>query len=215
MTAKRLHLTLIVVIILLFGGLIGSAYAINSALIAKSTKLTALKAKSKALALENLSLQKAKKDIKKYAGLNSIAKVIVPEDKDQALAVREIVNIAARNGVRLSAINFPSSTLGQAPAGVAGAAAGAAAAKPIPVNSKTTALSQLIPVKSIPGIYQLSITVIGDSNNPVRYSEFTNFLKALENNRRTAQVNSITLAPDAKNPDRLTFTLTLNEYIRP
>jgi cell division protein FtsB len=213
MTSKRLNLLLSVLIVLLFVGLIGGAYLLNSALASKATKLTALKAKDKALEEENISLKKAKKDIKKYSSLNSISKSIVPKDKDQAVAVREIVNIAAKSGISLSAINFPSSTLGQGPAGAAAPAA--SAAKPAPVNLKTAGLSQLIPVKGIPGIYQLDITVVGDSNRPIRYAEFINFLSALENNRRTAQVNSITLAPDAKNPEKLTFTLSLNEYIKP
>ena len=214
MTSKKLFLALIGINVLLIICFVGGAYQVNSALTAKANKLTAQKAKSQALVQQNASLNKAKKDMKKYAELNKIAKAVVPEDKDQAQAVREIVNIAAANNVALSAINFPASSLGNTPAGTP-TAGSATTPKPVVVNPKAKSLSQLLPVKSIPGVYQLPITVVGDSNQPVEYSEFLNFLTALENNRRTAQVASITLTPAAKSRDRLVFTLTINEYIKP
>lgn len=214
MTSKKLFLMLIGVNALLIIAFIGGAYVVNSTLTAKADKLTAQKAKSQALVQQNTSLNKAKKDMQKYAELNKIAKAVVPEDKDQAQAVREIVNIAGANNVALSAINFPASSLGNTPAGTP-ATSSSTVPKAVVVNPKAKSLSQLLPVKSIPGVYQLPITVVGDSNQPVQYSEFLNFLTALENNRRTAQVASITLTPAAKNRDRLVFTLTINEYIKP
>ena len=213
MTSKKLFLSLIAVNALLVIAFIGGAYAVNSTLTAKASQLTAQKAKSQALIQQNSSLNKAKSDIKKYAELNKIAKAVVPEDKDQAQAVREIVNIAGANNVALSAINFPASSLGNTPAGTS--AATSATTTPVVVNPKAKSLSQLQPVKSISGVYQLPITIVGDSNRPVQYGEFINFLRALENNRRTAQVASVNLTPAAKDRDRLVFTLTINDYIKP
>ena len=180
----------------------------------KADGLTALKAKSQAEIQQNASLSKAKLDNKKYAQLNQIAKAVVPEDKDQAEAVREIVNIADSNNVALATINFPASTLGNTPAGAAPATT-ASPTKLTPIDPKKKSLSQLLPVKSISGVYQLPITVIGDPNKPVQYAEFLSFLTALENNRRTSQVSSITLTPAPKDRNKLVFTLTINEYIKP
>lgn len=211
--SKRLHLVLAGVIGLLLVGLAAGAYGTNTLLSSQSAKLTNLKAKSLALASEQLSLVNAKKDLKIYAGLAHIAQSVVPVDKDQAEAVREIVNIAAANNVSLAAINFPASTLGTGPT----PSAGATTPSNIPpsANSGANKLSQLLPVKNIPGVYDLQITVQGDPNKPVQYDEFINFLTALEHDRRTAQISTISLQPNNVNHSLLAFTLTLNEYIKP
>jgi hypothetical protein len=215
MTSKRLFFVLLATNALLLIGIIGGAYSINKVLVAKAGKLQELKAKSLVLEQDQASLVRAKRDLQKFAELEKITKAVVPEDKNQAAAVREIVNLAAANNVKLEAISFPASTLGNnLPAG--GATGGAAAASPKPaVNSKASQLSQLTPVKNIPGVYLLQITVNSDVNNPSLYSEFIGFLSDLERNRRTAQVNDISIQPDFKDSNYLSFTLTLNSYIKP
>lgn len=209
MSSKRLHTLLLALIALLFIGLVGGAYGINKLLSSESAKLVQLKAKSKALSLEQTGLALAKKDIEKYAELEKITRAVVPEDKSQAEAVREIVNIAAANQVSLAAINFPASTLGNT-------APGSPATTPAPAAAANTkSLSQLTPVKNIPGVYELVITIESDPNRPVQYSKFISFLSGLERNRRTAQVGSITLQPDEEDRNLLTFNLTITEYIKP
>lgn len=214
--SKRLYFVLIALIGLVLFALAAGAYGANRLLTSRSVTLTNLKAESLALEQEQLSLTKAKKEVKTYAGLQQIAQSVVPEDKDQAEAVREVVNIAAANSVNLGAINFPASTLGSGTSGSNTATTPAAPSKQSAgLNSKTTKLSQLLPVKNIPGVYDLQITVQGDANKPVQYNSFVNFLTALEHNRRTAQISAITLQPSTANPNLLVFTLTLNEYIKP
>jgi len=218
--SQRLHHLLVAGIVLALAGLGAGAYGANSLLTSRSNKLMQLKAKSQALAQEQVSLVEAKKEIKTYSDLQKITQAVVPEDKDQAEAVREIVNIAAANGVALSSITFPASTLG---AGIAGATTTSGApAQATPAggsgsssSSKTGKLSQLTPVKNIPGVYNLLITVQSDSSKPVPYNSFVSFLSALEHNRRTAQISTITLQPKTSDRNLLTFTLTLNEYIKP
>jgi acyl-CoA reductase-like NAD-dependent aldehyde dehydrogenase len=212
---KRLYIVLIAAIGLLLIGLAAGAYGANNLLAAQATKLTNLKAKSLALDQEQQSFIKAKKDIKTYAGLEKIAQAVVPEDKDQAQTVREIVNIAAANNISLSAINFPVSTLGGAAAAQSSQGVATSPSPSASSNLSAGKLSQLIPVKSIPGVYNLLITVQSDSNNPVPYTSFISFLDALEHNRRTAQISTITLQPNSTNRNLLNFTLTLNEYIKP
>lgn len=221
MNSKRLYFGLLAIIGLLFVGLIAGVYGTNSLLTSEANTLTGLKAKSQALTEQQEGLASAKKDIQKYAGLEAITKTVVPQDKNQAEAVRELVNIAAANNVSLGTITFPSSTLGTSAAGTATtgtaatSASTAAAAAAAASNSTTNTLSQLLPVVGIPGVYELTINVDSDSSNPVQYNSFINFLAALEQNRRTAQVTSISLTPTTENPNYLTFTLSLNEYIKP
>jgi hypothetical protein len=214
MNSKRLHLVLICVIALLMVGLVAGAYGVNNLLGAESSKLAGNKAKGQALLQEETALKKAKKDIAKYAELEKITRSVVPEDKNQAEAVREIVNIAAANGINLASITFPASTLGTSPSGAPITAAPAPSASAGP-SASTKSLSQLLPVKNISGVYQLPITVVSDTDRPVAYSKFINFLSDLEHNRRTAQVASITLDPDTANRNLINFTLILTEYIKP
>ena len=216
MTPKRLFFAQIGAICLLLVALPVGAYGINSLLTSRSSKLVSLKAKSQALNQEQLSLANAKKEVAKYSGLQKIAQSIVPEDKDQAEAVREIVNIASKNGITLASVTFPASSLGgssngNASSGTSASSQSASAA----ANSSASKLSQLQRVTNIPGVYDLQITVQSDTNQPVSYGSFINFLNDLEHNRRTAQISSISLQPAKSNSNLLTFSLILNEYIKP
>ncbi len=212
MNSKRLHLVLVATLVLLTVALIGGTYEANTFLAQRASNLTALKAKSQALSQEQVSLSQAKKGIKQYADLTKIAASVVPEDKSQAEAVREIVNIAEANSIKISSISFPSSTLGS----LAPAKPGGAATTPKPAGgSKAGALSQLTPVVGLVGVYQLSINVDSDTAAPITYARFINFLSELEHNRRTAQVSTISIQPNKDNPSLVSFSLTLNEYIKP
>jgi hypothetical protein len=211
MNSKRLYFSLIGSLVLLFIALIVGTLQVNKYLSKQANDLTALKAKSMALSQEQTSLAKAKKDIKQYSDLNNVTRTIVPEDKSQAEAVREIVNVADANKVTLGTVSFPSSTLGAA----AGKTSTVATSTPVISNPATDKLSQLKPVLGIVGVYQLSINVDSDTNSPVTYDQFIGFLSGLEHNRRTAQVNTITIEPKKGNTSLLDFKLTLNEYIKP
>lgn len=213
MTSKRINLVLLAAIGLLFIGLLAGAYGINSLLSSQAVKLTNLKAKNLALSQQHQSLAKAKKEIATYSDLEKITHSVVPEDKNQTVAVREIVNIADTNDINLTSITFPASSLGGTVVG--GATSSGATSTPPAASAKTTALSQLLPVKNIAGVYQLLISVQSDANKPVPYSKFIDFLSDLEHNRHTAQVSNIVIQPDSTNRNNLTFSLSLNEYIKP
>lgn len=210
MNSKKLNFIFIGVIVVLFLLLIFGTSAAKSLLETKANELTDLKAQDMALEEQKIALAKAKKDIEVYSDLEKITRAIVPEDKSQAEAVREIVKIAGQNNISLASITFPSSTLG----GAAGAKPSTAKPAPAPkANAKS--LSQLEAVPNIPGVYKLTISVNTDPAKPVPYNKIISFLKDLENNRRTAQVSTISLQPDVKNPGNLTLNLTLNGYIKP
>jgi hypothetical protein len=179
---------------------VGIAYGTDKILGSEASKLSKVKADSDAAQTLQTSLARNKKDIKKYSELNTIAETIVPQDKDQAEAVREIVNLASSSGIgKLSSITFPSSTLGSLTPGAAG----------------NPSLTQLTPVKGMTGVYELQITITQDSSNRVPYNQFLTFLEKLEQNRRTAQVSSITVSPDTQHANDVSFMLVINEFIKP
>lgn len=209
MNSKRAYFVMLGIIVLLIAALLGGSYGIDTLLQKQSKKLVGLKLQSQTLDQEQTSLTKAKQDVQKYGDLEKIAKSIVPQDKDQAEAVRQIVNIAAANGVALTTITFPASNLGSGVPLPAAAATPGASAVPAPIPS------QLKAVPGIPGVYDLEIVITEDTNQPSPYQNFINFLSALEKNRRTAEVSSINITPAATNRNLVSFTLTLEDYIKP
>lgn len=209
MTSRRFYYILLAAVILLTVGLIGGAYGASNILTEQSKSLLSARSKSLALDQQQTQLSIAKASVKKYKEISDTARSIVPQDKDQAQAVREIVKIAADNGITLGAITFPTSTLGGT------TASGASSAAPGAGNAGAGALSQLTPAKGLTGVYTLQINVQSGSTNPTDYNRFVNFIAALENNRRTALVSAITIQPDSKDPTKVGFTLAIEEYIKP
>jgi hypothetical protein len=212
MTAKRVYYLMIAIVVLLVGGIIGGAYGIQVLLKGESAELASLKAKVGALNQETISLKKAKKDITTYTELYNISKVVVPENKNQAQAVRQIVKLADENGIVLDSITFPASTLGSTPLGTK---PGVTSPTGPSATTGTASLSQLVPVPTIPGVYDLQLTVASSPSRLATYSQLINFLSALEQNRQTALVSSINIQPDSNNHRLFSFNLTLDIYIKP
>jgi hypothetical protein len=215
MNSKKVFFVMIGIVVLMSGLVVGAVVVGDTVLRKQSEKLVALKLDTDVVETQQTALVQAKKDVEKYAELESIAKQVVPQDKDQARAVREIISIADQAGVKISSITFPSSNLGQKPAATAPASGTSTttptAATAAPVNPFT----QAKPVSGIGGLYQLDITVVSDTTKPATYTRLIDFLGRLEHNRRTAQVSQISIQPHADNRDNLNFTLTLTVYIKP
>lgn len=214
MNSKKLYFVMIGLVALMVAGLLAGAYGASSILTAQSKGLTEARSKSLALDQQQTQLSTAKASIKKYQEISAIASSIVPQDKDQAQTVREIVKIAAEQGINLGAITFPSSTLGGAATSSSSASSSATAPKPS-ASAGAGKLSQLTPVSGLTGVHILPITVQSDSSRPTDYNKFVSFMSALEHNRRTALVSAINLQPDAKDASKVGFTLTIDEYIKP
>ena len=195
-----MNLILIACTILLGVGLLASGVFANKLLTQKSAELSKLKAKSQVISDLQIALKKDKADIVKYKELNDIARAVVPQDKNQAQTIGEIVKMANDSGInKLTSITFPASTLGSGGA----------------VKAEPGTLTQVTPVKGISGVYILPITISQDASHTVEYKQFIAFLRKLENNRRTAQVASISIQPDVKDPNLISFNLVVNEYIKP
>lgn len=203
MTSKQVYFTMMSVVVLLGLGVVTSAYIGDHLLQSRSDKLVKLKLANAVLTKQQDSLKQVKNDIAKYSTLNKEAQAIVPQDKDQAQAVRELVKIASKTGVSLSSITFPASSLGSSNGKAT-------------TSKSQTSLSQVQPVKGLSGTYSMELTVAQqDTTSPVPYTSFVNFLNQLEHNRRTAQVTSINIQPSTSNAGLINFTLTLNLYIKP
>jgi len=198
MNSKRLYFGLLGIIGLLIMLLLGGAYGADALLSAQSKTLVDKRLQVAVLESEQQQLTHAKQDIQKYQDLATIAKSVVPQDKDQVQTVRQIAALASQYHISLLSITFPSSTLG----GTAG-------------HASKPELSQLLPVTGVPGVYNLQISVESDTTKPVPYSQFIRFLSALEHNRRTAEVTSISIVPNSNDRSTLSFSLVLDEYIKP
>jgi hypothetical protein len=199
MNAKRAFYSMVGFLVVLTSLGIAAILVGNKVLSAKANKLVNLKLQDVVLNNQETALQQAQAEIKKYSTLNTIAESIVPQDKDQAGTVREIVDFAGQTGIKIGSITFPASNLG----GASG------------LSSAGSGLSQVQPVKGISGLYQLPITVQSDSSAPVSFNQLITFLQKLENNRHTAQVSQVTITPTANGGDALSFGLVINVFIKP
>jgi len=211
MNSKRLYYILLGLIGIIGILVIASVVQSNSALKKKNERLMQLKVQSSTLEQQQIALIQAKKDIEKYTELESIAKSIVPQEKDQARTVREIVQIAQASGVKIGAISFPSSTLGQ----IAARPSTAAPTEGQPAAPAVPATTQVKAVDGIAGLYQMEVNVQGQAGDRVTYQQFISFLKKLEQSRRTSQVNTLTVTPDTKDRNNVSFSLVINVYLKP
>ena len=211
MTSKRFYFVMIVINVLVVASILATAYLGNTMLKKQSTKLQAAKTANRIVDAQQTSLNQAKKDIEKYKDLNEIVKSIVPQDKDQAQTIREITKIASESGVSLKNVTFQSSTLGQIIAPKASTTDTSSASK---TATPPSTLTQVKPIDGIKDVFALEIVISNPETQPISYTDFINFLQKLETNRRTANVDKILVKP-TENGKAVSFTLTLNAYVKP
>lgn len=174
----------------------------------RSENVVSLKLESRMLDEQQTAYNAAKKDVEKYKYLKEIISSALPQDKDQARSVREIFALATDSGITLKSIQFPSSTLG--------------AATSTKSSSATTAVipvTQAKVVDGLKGVYSIEAVVVPNSDGKVykvTYEQLIDFLEKIENNRRAMQVASLQLTPQGETTsDNISFTLTLNIFIKP
>ena len=217
MNSKRMYFVMLGLVVLLSAGIIATVVMGDAYLKKQASKLNELKVQDKILEEQQTALTQANKDIAKYTELEKISKSVVPQDKDQAKAVLEIIEIARQSGISIQSISFPSSNLGTkaAPAPKAEGSEGGSA----PTTPAAPPISQAKPVDGIPGVYSLemNITPSSSNQNPISYYQFLDFLGRLENNRRTAQVTQVRITPltNARQSPFIGFTLTINIFVKP
>ncbi len=203
MNPKRFFFVMLAATIVLAGAFIGVILFGKNLITAEGSTLKDLRLENAVLDKQTTALNQAKRDIAEYSELEIIAKSVVPQDKDQARTVLELVNIANESGIRLTGVNFPASQLGQV--------SGRGSRNRVVDNN----LTQLTPLDSPKGVYSMEIRLDTDPDRPVQYGQLIDFLRRLENNRRTSQVANIQITPDINNRNILSFNLTVISYIKP
>ncbi len=202
--SKNFFYLMIGTVILLAGLTVASIAVGNKMLTTKNDKLNELKLENEIIENKKQDIALAKANIAKYEELEKIAKQIVPQDKDQAKTVREIIRFAEKSNIRIRTISFPTSNLGQK----------STAKKDDKSSSGSTAISQVKPVKGMNGVYELEI-IIQNATDSSGFPELIRFLKELESNRRTSQVSSLSITPSADNPLILSFNMKIKVFIKP
>ncbi|MFI5271234.1 MAG: hypothetical protein ACHQT9_04280, partial [Candidatus Saccharimonadales bacterium] len=137
----------------------------NSVLSKHSAHLEKLRLDSQVLNAQQSSLSEAKKEVQKNTDLNNIARTIVPQEKDQALTVREITDIANQNKISITSITFPASNLGLGTSTAPGSSS-------TPTAPVVHTPSQLLPVHGLSGFYIMPITIQSSTNDPITYGQF-------------------------------------------
>lgn len=197
-------------VVLMLAGCASVIYFGDKILQTKATKLQELKLQEAELEQKKLLLSRAQEDVNRYSYIVDIARTVVPQDKDQARAIREINQIAQISNVGLQSITFPNSTLGDKKQN--------SLATPAPESSQAPTtpppITQAQPVQGIPGVYSMDIEI--QSETEVPYYNMLEFLQRLEKNRRTAQVYEVRVTPtDAGRESDVSFILKLRVFIKP
>lgn len=212
MNAQKVYFGLIAILVLLIGGIGTILYFGNNLLQSRANKLVEAKLDSSVSEELERSYIKASKDLETYKNLGETLALILPKDKDQARAVRELYKIADETNISIDSIRFPNSTLGQKIA-AAPAASGSTAT---PTTPATSTITQAKPVDGIQGVQgiDIDISAIGRSGNTIPYDNMIRFLQGVELNRRSMQVKRMTVSP-SETRSGVTFTATLTIFIKP
>lgn len=213
MTAKKLYFTLIITICLLIVGAGAMMYFGYSFMKKSSDTLVTAKLDNVAAEEQEVNYLQAKKDLEKYKSLGDLLSYILPKDKDQARAVRELYKIGEETNISVDSIQFPASSLGQKAAATTNATTPTTNTTPA---TPTTTVTQAKSVEGMTGVLgiDVDITLKPESGNSIPYDNMIKFLQKLELNRRSMQIKKITVKPDAKNGG-VTFNVTLTIFIKP
>lgn len=117
---------------------------------------------------------------------------VLPQEKDQAKAVREITQIASDNGLSVKAIRFPGSDLVITNKPVAAQTQGSTTTPQATPSGPT--ISQAKPVNGLNNVLGIAVEVeltSARSGAQISTDQVLSFLQQIENNRRNIRVTSI------------------------
>lgn len=192
MNSKKIYYVILSLCVVLLLGLAGSVYVGLGLLQEKSQELKQAKLEREAIGNQELSLLRAINEIEEFSELEQVARSVIPQEKDQARTVREIISIARQSGVSINSIVFPTSDLG---------------------SDDDSVISQASPVRGLPGLFELQLSV--QITEDTGFNQFISFLEGLEQNRRTSQVKSVSITPDQNARDQVRFSINLAVFLRP
>jgi type II secretory pathway component PulM len=212
MNSKRVFYIMLGGIVILIGLCVAGTYFANKMILDEGNALKEFKLQDSVTKNQTTILQQAIKDIEEYEELEKIAKAVVPQEKDQARTVLELVNLAKESDINIMSVTFPESELGIVKKNTKSTDT---KDKSATKNTPTADTSQLTVLPNLKGVYSMEITVTSDTKQPVSFDKLISYLQKLEKNRRTAQVSSIDIAPEDNNRSLITFTITLNSFVKP
>ncbi len=188
--AKRTFYLLIAINVLLIGGITGVYIFAAKFAKQKSQDIAIIKADIETNDQSLNSYRELERSLSKSTELTAIAKEVLPQDKNQSLALQEINKFAEESGVSIKQVTFNT-----------------------PSSAKKTAGPTLTSPSNLKGVAVLSVSVKVDK---MQYEQLLALLKKFEDNRRRMQVTSISLAPSTTKLGQLDRAdLSVDIYLKP
>jgi len=209
MSNKKINISLLILLVaILICSILLTNYGINTYK-TKSAKIIATKLEIEELSAKRERTISQKNELSKNQSSIELLEKIVPKNKDQALAIAEILKIAEENNIEIGSFSFPSSELGK----------NISTAK----DASSQKVTQTKPVEGINGLYAIETTLSNfngeglPSGSGISYNQLLSVLNAIEKNRRTMQISSIQIQPvfKANQISGYSPTLTINLFVKP
>jgi hypothetical protein len=196
MNAKKAYYVFIAILALCILCVFGAIYIGNSIMQKSSSKLVQTKLEDISADTKEQTYLQARKNLEEYSSLNETISQILPSTKDQAQAVKNLYQIGDANGIIVSDIQFPISTLGE--------------------SSASESVTQAEKVKGMPGVLGIDINVKlkSVSGDTINYGDLIKFLQEVELNRRSMQIKQITVNADQERGG-VQAELTLTIFVKP
>ncbi|MFO0882092.1 MAG: hypothetical protein U0491_01445 [Candidatus Saccharimonadales bacterium] len=224
MNAKRFFFVLIGLIGLLIVITIGLVVGGNQIMAKTSQKLVDAKLNNSLADVKISEYLKAKNYLSQNPDVRAMVNNMIPKDKDQDTATKELYKIADSAGVSISSIQYPSSNLGLKATGGSTASTPAATTPSSSSSSSTpTPQAPLSQAKSVDGLagvqgidVDLRLTDV-DKKSPVTYDSLIKFLKLVELNRRSMQIKKVFIQPDKPGNGlvKLSPQITITLFVKP
>lgn len=129
---------------------------------------------------------------------------ILPSGKDQSAVVAQLSSIANNNGISLGNVSFSASS-------------SVSSAKPRSNTSTSSSTSSGPDADSLttPGVVEgTSVLTMSISENGIQYSNFINFVKAIEQSQRPFNIVDLSVTPDAKNANgSVSFSMVIEAFV--
>lgn len=208
-TAKRLYLVLIILLVVTVSGGVYSVWYANNWLTGQSQALVEKKLELISLNEKQQRAFESRNTLNKYSDLHGTVEAVAPTEKEQEKIIAELYKIAEENDLRISTLSFPSSELGEekkksetktAPAADSKTATPPATpTTPAAPAAPTNTITQTEKVDGLTGVVGLKITPSNITQNGygsgMSYETLLAFLEALERNRRQMIIDEISIIP--------------------
>ena len=203
MTSKKMYFILVAVLSLIILAIAGAMYYSREFITSSSDKLVEAKLKLYTLEETESTYRKNQNILNENSDIAEILKSVVPSEKDQARAVRELNIIAADNGLKVTSVIFPKSDL-------------VITKKTTTTGSttdvKTSAVSQAKAVKNLEGVLgiDVSVDISSPTNTRISTDQILNLLRQIENNLRNMRITSINFSGEGDS-----FNAKLTLFVKP